>query len=174
MAEQDTTTQNIEGKFTQAQLETKIGERLSRERKSIASKLGIESMDKLDAFLDSNKSNVTLKNDFQEKNTTLTNTVKDKEITIDMLKANIDPDQLDNAKALTQVKLSKDDTLNFKTGLEKLVEEMPFLIRGTEQQKNEQQGEKPKVGVEVKNQADTRTEKDKHDEKYKNSIYYRK
>ena len=172
MAE-ETNTQNNEGKFTQAQLETKIGERLSRERKSIASKLGIESMDKLDAFLDGNKSNVTLKDDFQEKNTTLTNTVKDKEITIDMLKANIDPVQLDNAKALTEVKLSKDDTLTFKTGLEKLVEEMPFLIRGNEQQKETQQ-QKTKVGVEVKTNTDTRTDKDKYDAKYKNSIYYRK
>jgi hypothetical protein len=173
MAEQETTTQETtEGKFTQAQLETKIGERLSRERKSIASKLGIESMDKLDAFLDSNKSNVTLKDDFQEKNTTLTNTVKDKDITIDMLIANIDPDHIKNAKALTEVKMSEDDTLTFKSGLEKLVEEMPFLIRGNEQLKTDP--EKVKVGVEVKNQADTRTEKDKHDEKYKNSIYYRK
>jgi hypothetical protein len=172
MAELDNNTQNNEGKFTQAQLETKIGERLSRERKSIATKLGIESMDKLDGFLENNKSNLDLREKFQRENIVLGEKNSDTELVVDMLKANIDPDQLDNAKALTQVKLSKDDTLDFKTGLEKLVEEMPFLIRGTEQQKIDP--EKVKVGVEVKNVADTRTEKDKHDEKYKNSIYYRK
>lgn len=172
MTETETTTQNNEGKFTQAQLETKIGERLSRERKSIATKLGIESMDKLDAFLDSNKSNVGLKDKFQTENTTLTNTVKDKETTIDMLKANIDPDQLDNAKALTEVKLSKDDTLDFTTGLAKLLEEMPFLKRGVSQDETKT---KPKVGVEVKTTTDTRTEEKKYlDKKYGKSRYYNK
>jgi hypothetical protein len=171
-----TPTPTTEAKFTEQQVQAKIDSavesRLSRERKSIATRLGIESYDKLDTFLEDNKNISTLKETFQTENTKLTNQLTSKEETIDMLSVDIDPAQFDNARALTKVQIEKDDTLDFKASIAKLVETMPFLKKSVEHPTDPP---KTKVGVEVKTTTDTRSEEKKYlDAKYSKSRYYQK
>jgi hypothetical protein len=171
MTDTEKTTQNNEGKFTQEQLDAKVGERLSRERKSIATKLGIDSYNEenVNKFLDSIKTNNTVRDTFQTENTDLKTKLENEQLTNKMLTADVSPDQIENAKALTNVKLQKDSELTFDTGLAKLMEEMPFLKRGVSQDETQN---KTKVGVEIKTTTDTRTEEEKYLEKYKGSRYY--
>jgi hypothetical protein len=176
MTEETKTTQvTTEAKFTEEQVQAKIDSavesRLSRERKSIATKLGIESYDKLDGFLEGNKSSETVRTTLQTENTGLKEQLTSKDETIDMLSVDIDPAQFDNARALTKVQIEKDDTLDFKASVAKLVETMPFLKKSVEHPTDSQ---KTKVGVEVKTTTDTRTEEEKYLEKYKGSRYYKR
>lgn len=156
----------------QTAVDKTVGERLSRERKTIATKLGIESYEKLDEYIITSKQGKTVRDTLQTENSTLKTEGANKDLTIDMLKADVHPDQMDNAKALVKVKQGANEELLFADGLTALLEEMPFLLKSVDT--GDIQPPKQKVGVVVNNTPDTRTDTQKYmDENYKGSKYYK-
>jgi len=148
-----------------------VNDRLGRERKTIATKLGIDSYDKLDEYIETSKQGKTVRDTLQTENTTLKTNVLNQDLMIDMLKVSILPDQMDNTKALVKVKQSKNTDLSFADGLTEVITEMPFLIKGAGQVVTPV----TRVGAVVNNSTITKTEQDDYmNTNYGKSKYYTK
>lgn len=164
---EETTDNQTESKvygFTQDQVDEVVAKRLAREREAIAKKIGVESYDKVDEFLQSYQSLT------QEKEQVLTDlaatkdSLVDKEFRLTALIAGVKPEHLDRAVKLAKTELTDDVTID--KALELVLEDFPML-KG---------GEQPvrKVGTETRNEVGEKTEIDRYLDKYKGSKYYNK
>lgn len=148
--------------FTQDQVDEVVAKRLAREREAIAKKLGVESYDKVDDFLQTYESVTKEKEQVLEELSTTKESLVDKEFRLTALSTGVKPEHLDRAVKLAKTELSDDVTID--KALEIVLEDFPML-KGGEQSIR-------KVGAETRNDVVEKTEIDRYLDKYKDSKYF--
>lgn len=164
---EETTDNQTESKvygFTQDQVDEVVAKRLAREREAIAKKLGVESYDKVDDFLQTYESITKEKETVLQELSATKESLVDKEFRLTALSVGVKPEHLDRAVKLAKTELSDDVTID--KALDIVLEDFPML-KG---------GEQPvrKVGAETRNDVVEKTEIDRYLDKYKDSKYFQK
>ena len=148
--------------FTQDQVDEVVAKRLAREREAIAKKLGVESYEKVDSFLDSYQNTIAEKDKVLTELEQTKESLVDKEFRLTALSTGVKPEHLDRAVKLAKTELSDDVTID--KALEIVLEDFPML-KGGEQSIR-------KVGAETRNDVVEKTEIDRYLDKYKDSKYF--
>ena len=164
---EETTDNQAESKvygFTQDQVDEVVAKRLAREREAVAKKLGVESYDKIDDFLQTYESVTKEKEQVLQDLAATKETLTDKEFRLTALSAGVKPEHLDRAVKLAKTELVDDITID--KALEIVLEDFPML-------KGETQSVR-KVGAETRNEVGEKTEIDRYLDKYKDSKYFKK
>ena len=150
--------------FTQDQVDEVVAKRLAREREAVAKKLGVESYDKIDDFLQTYESVAKEKEQVLEDLAQTKESLTDKDFRLTALSSGVKPEHLDRAVKLAKTELS--DTVTIEQALELVLEDFPML-------KGEPQSVR-KVGAETRNEVGEKTEIDRYLDKYKDSKYFKK
>jgi hypothetical protein len=161
------TTPNAYG-FSQEQVDEVVAKRLARERESVAKKLGVESYEKIDSFLEGYQGLIQQKEEINSKYEESIDHLFDRELRLSALNNGVKPEHLDRAVKLITAELDSfsDDDLDIDKALENVLNDFP-MFKGQEQPVR-------KVGAETRNEVSEKTEIDQYLDKYKNSKYYRK
>lgn len=164
---EETTDNQTESKvygFTQDQVDEVVAKRLAREREAIAKKIGVESYEKVDEFLQGYQSLTKEKEQVLTDLEATKESLVDKEFRLSALTLGVKPEHLDRAVKLAKTELTDDVTID--KALEVVLEDFPML-KG---------GEQPvrKVGTETRNEVGEKTEIDRYLDKYKGSKYFQK
>ena len=154
--------------FTQDQVDEVVAKRLARERESVAKKLGVESYEKIDSFLEGYQGLIQQKEEINSKYEESIDHLFDRELRLSALNNGVKPEHLDRAVKLITAELDSfsDDDLDIDKALENVLNDFP-MFKGQDQPVR-------KVGAETRNEVSEKTEIDQYLDKYKNSKYYRK
>lgn len=164
---EETTDNQTESKvygFTQDQVDEVVAKRLAREREAIAKKLGVESYEKVDSFLENYQNTIAEKDKVLTELEQTKESLIDKEFRLTALSVGVKPEHVDRAVKLAKTELSDDVTID--KALEVVLEDFPML-KGAEQSVR-------KVGAETRNEVVEKTEIDRYLDKYKDSKYFQK
>jgi hypothetical protein len=164
---EETTDNQPESKvygFTQDQVDEVVAKRLAREREAIAKKIGVESYDKVDDFLQGYQSLTKEKEQVLTDLEATKESLVDKEFRLSALTLGVKPEHLDRAVKLAKTELTDEVTVD--KALEIVLEDFPMLKGGDQPVR--------RVGAETRNEVGEKTEIDRYLDKYKNSKYYNK
>lgn len=162
--EQVEETKAEDTRLTQDQVDEAIANRLTRERKKFAEKLGLEKYD--DESLDGYLAKVKDKNDLIETQKAeiekQAGLIEDRDFKLAAIEKGVTSENVARAIKLAKTELSGDVDIN--QALDNVLGDFPML-KGVQ---------KKKVGSEVDNTSDSKTEVDRYlENRYKDSKYYK-
>lgn len=159
-------TEQVE--ITQDQLDTAVAKRLKRERETFAKRLGIETYNEenVESFMASIKSKDEKIAEYEQQNKDLQTEMLDRDYNIKALQSGVDTDNIERAIKLAKLEVESDPDLDLDKAFNLVLETFPML-------KSTPKKPTVKIGDEVSNEVDTKTEVDRYNEKYKNSKYYK-
>lgn len=166
----ETTTTN-EGLLTQEQFDNALNSRLARAKDGIAKELGLESYssEAIESYVAKSKEAFSTIESLNQEKQNLTQTLQDKDFTLEALKLGVTNDNVARAVKLAKVELESNSELDANKSLELVLQDFPFLAKG------EDKKTVTKVGAEVNNQQSTKNEVDEYlNSKYSNSRYFNK
>lgn len=150
--------------FTQEEVDEVIAKRLTRERESIAKKLGVKNYDGVDEFLKQYDETVTEKEQLSSRLSELESAVLDKDFRLTALAMGVMQDHVDRAVKLAKTEVNEE--INIEQALELVLNDFPML-KGEEQPVR-------KIGNQPQGETNSKTEIDKYLEKYQGSKYFNK
>lgn len=153
---------------SQEQIDTAVAKRLSRQKETFAKKLGIKSYsdENIENFLASIKSKDEKIVEYETASKELQTEIRERDFKLEAMQSGIANDNIDRAIKLAKLEIESDQELDIAKAFELVIDTFPMF-------KQQEKKSTIKIGDEVSNEVNTKTEVDQFNEKYKNSKYYK-